>query len=133
MEKSSELGLQLARGIRLRRRAFFCLMGGFLVLPVVPIEFTSIITAVVWSLSGGIPALVFLVAGTFLRVDSLTVFTGVAQIAEGLFPSLSFGIDQDIAVAVMFTGNLASAFVFKMIVRKKLLARIPSSSFLSLL
>jgi len=108
-------------------------MGGFLVLPVVPIEFTSIITAVVWSLSGGIPALVFLVAGTFLRVDSLTVFTGVAQIAEGLFPSLSFGIDQDIAVAVMFTGNLASAVVFKMIVRKKLLARIPSSSFLSLL
>jgi hypothetical protein len=106
-------------------------MGGFLVLPVIPIEFTSIITAVVWSLSGGIPGLVFLLAGTFLRVDSLTVFAGVTQIAERLFPSLSFGIDQYIAVGIMFTGNLASAYFFKMVIKKKLLARIPSSSLLS--
>lgn len=103
-------------------------MAGFLVLPVVPVEFTSIITAVVWSLSGGLPALVFLVAGTFLRVDSVTIFSGIEQIVGHLFPGLPTLVDEGLSVAVMFAGNLGTAYMFKRLVRNRLISRLPHSS-----
>jgi hypothetical protein len=131
MGSSSEGRLQPTRGLRLRRRAFFCLMGGFLVLPIIPVEFTSIITAVVWSVSGGLPAVVFLIAGTFFRLDSPTIFSGIAGVAGHLFPGYSTALDEAIAIAVMLAGNLATAYLFKRIVRTRLLNRIPNSSLLS--
>ncbi|MDA4118841.1 MAG: hypothetical protein OK455_10935 [Thaumarchaeota archaeon] len=105
-------------------------MGGFLVLPVIPIQFTSIITAIVWSISGVFPAMVFLVAGTFLRVDSATIFLGIQQMASRMFPSFSTTVDGEIAVLLMFVGNLATAYLFKRVVRSRLLNRIPPWSVL---
>jgi hypothetical protein len=117
--------------MQLRRRAFFCLMAGFLVFPIVPVQFTSIITAIVWSLSGGVPAIAFLLVGTFLRFDSFTILSGIGDIVARVFPSLSPVGDQELAAVVMFAGNLGTAYFFKRAIRHRILKRLPLSSFLS--
>jgi hypothetical protein len=106
-------------------------MAGFLVFPIVPVQFTSIITAIVWSLSGGVPAIAFLVVGTFLRFDSFTILSGIGDIVARVFPSVSSIGDEELAAAVMFVGNLATAYFFKRVLRYRILKRLPLSSLLS--
>lgn len=115
------------RGSTLRRRAFFSLMAGFLLLPVMPFQFTSILTAIVWSVSGVVPGMVFLVLGTFFRMDSWSIMSGLQGIVRDLAPGSSTLLDQSVALGTMFVGNLASAFLFRLVVRRSLMQRIPRS------
>ena len=102
-------------------------MGGFLLLPVLPVQFTSVITAVVWSFAGPLPAAVFLLSGTFLHADSLPILSGLQNIVARILPGLSPIGDQAGAVVTMLVGNLMTAYLFKLFVKKRILSRLPAS------
>lgn len=105
-------------------------MGGCLILmPLVPIQFTSLITAIVWTFSGPSYAIVFVTAGTFLQADSYTVFFGIQNIVTSLFPNYPLGVHQLITTGVMFGGNLTTAYLFKLVLHRRLLRRFSSSVF----
>src|SRR5579871_2782037 len=87
MGDSSGRGPGARPSSRLRGLAFFSLMGGFLLVPAMPVQFTSIITAIVWSLSGALPGVIFLIGGTFFRPDSLPILSGIQGITEKVLPS----------------------------------------------
>lgn len=127
MGESSGVRPRRTPGLELRSRAFFSLMGGFLLLPVLPVQFTSVITAIVWSFAGPLPAAVFLLSGTFLHVDSMPIFSGLQDVVARILPSLSPVGDQAGAVASMLVGNLVTAYLFKLFVKKRILSRLPTS------
>ncbi|MDA4134258.1 MAG: hypothetical protein OK441_01640 [Thaumarchaeota archaeon] len=114
---------------RRRRWIFACFMGGFLIAPFMPVEFTSILTATVWNFSGRFYALVFLVLGTFLRADSITIFSGIENMIVLSFPGFLAVGPAYLAVGVMFFGNLAAAFLFKVAIRRAVFHRIPAGLF----
>jgi uncharacterized membrane protein YdcZ (DUF606 family) len=127
MGDSSDVDLRRKRS-SLAEMPFFSLMVGFLLLPIIPIQFTSIITAIVWSLSGPLAGVVFLVAGTFFRPDSLPILSGVQNIVGRMLPGM--GTDQSgaIAVVIMLLGNLASACLFRVLLKSRLVKRLPFAS-----
>lgn len=127
MEDSSGVVLLRRRYSELRRIAFFSLMAGFLLLPIVPIQFTSIITAIVWSVSGPLPGLAFLIGGTFFRPDSLPILSGLQNVVGRMFPTSGVAFAEVAAVAIMFVGNLAAAYLFRKLISNKIVSRIPSS------
>jgi hypothetical protein len=113
-----------------RRRAIFaCFMGGFLIAQFIPVEFTSILSATVWSFSGRVYALVFVIAGTFFRADSITILAGIANIVSRLSPSELVSGSTYVAIAVMFVGNLAATFLFKALIRRAIFSHIPAVLF----
>jgi len=109
-----------------RRRTFACFMGGFLLTPFIPFEFTSILTAMVWSFSGAAYAAVFAVAGTFLRPDSLTIYSGIQLLLSKAGPVEVRALSEPIAISVMFLGNLCTAYIFKAFIRHKVANRLPA-------
>jgi hypothetical protein len=112
--------------LRSRRRAFACCLGGFLLAPIIPVEFTSILTATVWGFSGVAYAAVFTVIGTFFRADSFTVYSGIQPLLERASPPDIRAWSQVITLTVMFLGNLGTAYLFKRIIRYKVLRRLPT-------
>ncbi len=127
MEDSSGVGLPRRRYSELRSIAFFSLMAGFLLLPIVPIQFTSIITAIVWSVSGPLPGVVFLIGGTFFRPDSLPILSGIQNLVGRILPASGTTFDELAAISVMFLGNLAAACVFRRLISNRIVRRIPPS------
>ncbi len=127
MGDSSGVRPRRTPGLELRSRAFFSLMGGFLILPVLPVQFTSVITAIVWSFAGPLPAVVFLLGGTFFHADSIPIMSGLQDIVARILPELSVPEDQVGAVTTMLLGNLVTAYLFKMFVKKRILSRLPPS------
>jgi hypothetical protein len=113
------------RGTRFRKHMFAVLMGTFLFLPVMPTEFTSFVTAFVWIFSGAYYAMAFVAVGTFFRIDSVAVFSGIQGVLESTLPPSLTSLDQVITIGVMFTGNLASAYLFRSLLRRKVLSRLP--------
>lgn len=98
-----------------------------MVLPVLPVPFASVITAIVWSFAGPLPAAVFLLGGTFFHADSAPILFGLQDIVARVIPGLSSGEDQLGAVTIMLVGNLMSAYLFKLLVKRSILSRLPSS------
>ena len=101
-------------------------MGGFLIAPLMPVEFTSILTATVWSFSGKVYALVFVVVGTFFRADSYTIFSGIQSFLTRASPVGAMGLSELATVAIMFAGNVCAAYLFKRVIRQKILRRLPT-------
>jgi len=112
--------------LRSRRRAFACCLGGFLLAPFIPVEFTSILTAMVWGFSGVAYAGVFTVIGTFFRADSFTVYSGIQPLVARASPPDIAVWSQVITLAFMFLGNLGTAYLFKRIIRYKVMRRLPT-------
>jgi hypothetical protein len=104
-------------------------MGGFLIAQFIPVEFTSILSATVWSFSGRVYALVFVIGGTFFRADSVFILSGIANIVGRVSPSLSASGPLYVAIATMFVGNLAAAFLFKKLIRRLVFNHIPAALF----
>jgi len=92
-------------------------------LPFMPVQFTSILTAVVWIFSGIQYAVIFTILGTF-RLDSFPIFTGIQNILRLIVPSSVLPFSQSITIAFMFLGNLATAYFFKKVFVNKLTKRI---------
>ena len=107
-----------------KRWAFFCGMLGFLLLPFMPVQFTSILTAAVWIFSGIPYAIVFTILGTF-RLDSVPIYAGINNILGLILPVSLSAFSQAIAILVMFSGNLATAYFFKRVLGGKLVNRLP--------
>lgn len=110
---------------RRRQQVFAWSLGGLLVAPFMPVEFTSILTATVWSFSGGGYALAFLLFGTFLRLDSISVYAGVQEVLIKLFALPPGAASGYATIAVMFFGNVATAYLFRIIIRRKMGGRVP--------
>jgi hypothetical protein len=106
-----------------KHRAFFCAMLGFLMLPFMPVQFTSVLTAVVWTFSGVQYALVFTALGTF-RLDSVPIYSGIQNMVRLVVPESVLPYSQSITILFMFTANLSTAFFFKKVLRSKLVNRI---------
>lgn len=121
--------MEMDQLVRRRRRVFACFMGGFLIAQFIPVEFTSILTATVWSFSGRMYALGFLIAGTFLRVDSLSIFSGLEALLVRISPGIAGVGPQYVAASVMLFGNLAVAVLFKALLRRTVLSRVPAAMF----
>jgi hypothetical protein len=102
---------------------FFCAMLGFLMMPFMPVQFTSILTSVVWIFSGIQYALVFTFLGTF-RFDSVPIFTGIQNILRVVAPSSFLPFSEPITILFMFLGNLATAYLIKRVFVSRLVARI---------
>ena len=98
-------------------------MLGFLLMPFMPVQFTSILTAVVWAFSGAQFALIFTVLGTF-RLDSFPIFAGLQDLFHIVVPTGLVPFTQLISIAVMFLGNLATAWFFKAVLVSRLAKRI---------
>lgn len=111
--------------MRFRKYAFSSLMMGFLIVPFVPLQFTSIITAVVWTVSGPYYAIVFVIVGTFFRTDSISIYYGIQRVLGFFLPQDIAALGQWIAIPIMFFGNLATTMLFKRFLRGKLLERLP--------
>jgi hypothetical protein len=123
--------MNASAGGKSRRRTFACLLGGFLLAPFIPVEFTSILTATVWSVSGGVYALAFLTVGTFFRLDSFSIFTGIEEIL-GRVLRIAPGAEAGyLTVGIMFLGNVTTAYFFKLIISSKIARRLPSTYLLS--
>jgi hypothetical protein len=105
-----------------RHWVFFCAMLGFLMLPFTPVQFTSMLTAVVWIFSGMQYAVVFTVLGTF-RLDSFPIFNGIQDMVQIFAPSVT-PFSSTITVLVMFFGNFATAYLFKRLFVGKLVSRL---------
>jgi hypothetical protein len=101
-------------------------LGGFLLAPFIPVEFTSILTAMVWGFSGVAYAAVFTVIGTFFRADSFTVYSGIQPLVARAFPPDVGAWSQVITLTVMFLGNLGTAYMFKKIIRYRVMRRLPT-------
>jgi hypothetical protein len=106
-----------------RHWTFFCAMLGFLMIPFMPVQFTSILTAVVWIFSGIQYALLFTFLGTF-RFDSIPIFTGIQNILRAVAPSSFLPFSEPITILFMFLGNLATAYIIKRVFVAKLVSRI---------
>jgi hypothetical protein len=106
-----------------RRWAFFCGMLGVLMLPVMPVPFTSILTAVVWVFAGAPFAVVFIILGTY-RLDAVPVYTLLQHLVVKVEPSGLAPFTLLITVSVMFLGNFAMAYLFKAIFVSRLMRRI---------
>ncbi len=113
-----------AQGSALRKRAFFAMMSGFLFVPFLPLQFTSIVTAVVWIFSGTGYAMVFVVLGTFMRADSFTIFSGIQNIFNTFLPVRFDALSQVFSVATMFVGNVATAYLFQRLLKNRLSRRL---------
>ncbi len=112
-----------------RHWTFFCGMLAFLMLPFTPVQFTSILTAVVWTFSGVQYAVVFAIFGSF-SLESIPIYNGIKNIIEVFLPATS-GMPLLVGaavVAVMLLGNLATAFFFKWALGNKLSQRLQSTS-----
>jgi hypothetical protein len=101
-------------------------MGGFLLAPFMPVESTSILTAMVWSFSGKAYAVVFAVLGTFVRFDSGIVYTAIQTLTTKAAPSDFGGWTQPITLSVMLGINLCAAFLFMKIIRHSVAKRLPT-------
>ncbi len=88
-------------------------------LPFMPVQFTSVLTAVVWIFAGIQYALVFTVLGTF-RLDSIPIFTGIQSMVRVIAPQSFIPFSEPITVLLMFSGNLATAYFFKKVFAGKL-------------
>ena len=97
-------------------------MMAFLLLPFMPVQFTSILTAVVWIFSGTPYAMVFVVLGTF-RLDSVPIYSGIDRILAMGLPTVMFGFAGWITIAIMFSGNLLTAYLLKRVLRGKFTRR----------
>jgi len=106
----------------LQRRTFFYGMVAFLLLPFMPVQFTSILTAVVWIFSGTPYAMVFVVLGTF-RLDAVPIYSGIDRILTMALPTVLIGFAGWITLVFMFSGNLLSAYLFKRVLRGKFTRR----------
>ena len=106
-------------------------MSSFLLVPFIPIQFTSIITALVWTFSGPVYAMVFVLAGTFLRADSLPILSGIQDIVSKVLPYQSPEVAQSVTMGLMFSGNVCSAYLFKRILEHRLAKRLPLVCFSS--
>src|SRR5579872_6627806 len=95
----------------LQRRTFFFGMLAFLMLPFMPVQLTSILSAVVWIFSGTPYALVFVLLGTF-RLDSVPIYSGIDRILTTILPTFPIGLAAWNTVAFMFSGNLVTAYLF---------------------
>jgi hypothetical protein len=91
-------------------------------LPFTPVQFTSILTAVVWIFSGIQYAVIFTVLGTF-RFDSFPIYNGIQEIIEIFAPSMT-PLSGTVTVLVMFFGNLVTAYLFKRLFVGKLMSRL---------
>jgi len=98
-------------------------MLGFLMLPFMPVQFTSVLTAVVWTFSGVQYALIFSALGTF-RLDSVPIYSGIQNMVRLVVPGSVLPYSQSITILFMFTANLSTAFFFKKVLRSKLVNRI---------
>jgi hypothetical protein len=103
-------------------------MLGFLILPFMPVQFTSILTAVVWIFSGPLYAVVFTILGTFFRQDSFPIFTGIQHILNLVVPGNVLAFSAPITVSFMFLGNLATAYLFKSVFVGRVTKRIRRDS-----
>jgi hypothetical protein len=90
-----------------------------------PIQFTSMITALVWTFSGRVYAMLFVVAGTFLRMDSLPILSGIQNIVSKVLPNGSPELTQSVTMCLMFAGNVCSAYLFKRILEHRFANRLP--------
>jgi hypothetical protein len=106
-----------------RHWTFFCAMLGFLMLPFMPVQFTSILTAVVWIFSGTQYAVIYTILGTF-RLDSVPIFSGIQNILHLIIPHSVVPFSQSITILLMFSGNLATAYLFKKAFVGRLVKRI---------
>jgi hypothetical protein len=97
-------------------------MVAFLMLPFMPVQLTSILSAVVWIFTGAPYALVFVFLGTF-RLDSVPIYSGIDRILTTMLPALPLGSTAWMTVAFMFFGNVATAYLFKMILSAKFTRR----------
>lgn len=105
------------------RKTFFYGMTAFLMLPFMPVQFTSILTAVVWIFSGLPYAVAFVVLGTF-RVDSVPIYSGIDRILVMVLPQVLAGLSGFMTVAIMFGGNLLTAYLFKVLLFSKFAKRL---------
>ena len=96
--------------------------------PVMPLQFTSVVTALVWSLSGVEFAMVFLVVGTFFHADSPSIFSGIEGLVSRVFPHIGPAGLAAAAIATMFLGNLAAAYLFRRFVSSRVVRRVPQAS-----
>jgi hypothetical protein len=106
----------------LQRRTFFFGMLAFLMLPFMPVQLTSILSAVVWIFAGTPYAIVFIFLGTF-RLDSIPIYSGIDRILTLILPGFPIAVAEWITVAVMFSGNLVTAYIFKLLLKKKFTRR----------
>jgi hypothetical protein len=111
----------------LQRRTFFFGMAVFLLLPVMPVEFTSILSAVVWIFAGTPYAIIFVVLGTF-RVDSFPIYSGIVRIVAINLPPSLLSFAGSITLAIMFSGNLLTTYFFKRVLRVKFTSRFQAAS-----
>jgi hypothetical protein len=106
-----------------KRWTFFCAMLGFLMLPFMPVQFTSVLTAVVWIFAGVQYAVVFTILGTF-RFDSPPIFVGITNILSLLLPRGASSFSQEFTILLMYFGNLGTAYFFKKVLIGRLVRRI---------
>ncbi len=111
----------------LQRRTFFFGMLAFLMLPFMPVQLTSILSAVVWIFSGMPYAMVFVLLGTF-RLDSVPIYSGIDRILSTILPTVPVGLAASITVAFMFSGNLVTAYLFKRLLGAKFTKRFAARS-----
>lgn len=111
----------------LHRRTFFYGMMAFLMLPFMPVQFTSVLTAVVWIFSGTPYAMAFVVLGTF-RLDSVPIYSGIDRIFVMILPTILLGFAGWLTIAFMFSGNLLTAYLFKRILWTKFTKRFQAIS-----
>ncbi len=106
----------------LQRRTFFFGMLAFLMLPFMPVQLTSILSAVVWIFAGTPYAMIFVFLGTF-RLDSIPIYSGIDRILTLILPNFPIAVAGWITVAFMFSGNLVTAYFFKRLLKTKFTRR----------
>jgi hypothetical protein len=111
----------------LQRRTFFFGMLAFLMLPFMPVQLTSILSAVVWIFAGTPYAMVFVFFGTF-RLDSIPIYSGIDRILTIILPGFPIALAGWITVAFMFSGNLVTAYLFRWLLKAKFTRRFAARS-----